>query len=445
MSIEIEAVGGVIEGTFKITASGIIDDARLWYRLNVSNSSGLSSLQPWISTNNYIHNGENEIIAPFEWQSAFGVAEKYHDIDFEVIESGEESNVATGTFTASARGMTAGTPTLTVVSSPIQGAIIANATNLSLAWSGAKPSSGSIVSSMRLSIGAQTWVCTAGASGTVSLGVVRASGTVNAILELVDARGFVSLSMVAIDIIPYSLPVVTSFVASRCDSDGTVKDKGKYIKVIATWQISSVIFGGTERNNQALSNSSVLAIEDVTGTYTNKWASSADVRTINNGNGVICTSVVSGGYDTEKSFNVKLTLKDVISNWLGTYSETFAKVGTEPTIFDFYAPQNANESAGVAIGKVAEHPNMCEVALPTDIMVGAFTRIKIDDNRIYIGKYNANNIISDGIMVDITNNSQKVKKITNGNVCDMRAIYISDANTSPSGGEDGDVWLRYSP
>ena len=204
------------------------------------------------------------------------------------------------------------------------------------------------------------------ASGTT--GVWNSSGKVDYSLTVKDSRGKTATKSYSLTCIPYSKPVakITSFY--RCDASGNADANGDKVRVTITGTVASV----SGKNTIKIV---VQAQDKTTGT----WGGTREY-TSNQTNTVLTLN----GYDTNKSYELKITVTD---KW--TTSTASVTIPTSYVILDLKA-----EGKGLAIGKVSEKDafevNMNEYLSGNIFFVGESERvIRHDNSDVYLYFHNS--------------------------------------------------------
>lgn len=201
-------------------------------------------------------------------------------------------------------------------------------------------------------------------SNVITTDALNKSGTNTISVTVTDGRGMVSdATSKTIEVLEYSVPVISAFSVDRCDSDGTLNKSGTYAKVAFNYKFSSC--GGVNSATIVLSDKNEVDSNDYTVKET--WEKS-------DGSGTI--SQVFGTYSVDDSFDFKLVITDDF-NATNTY---YAEMGTEELLVDF-------ASNAVAIGKVAERQNAFEVEWPAyfeDTIYGTVSANTSDERLKYL-------------------------------------------------------------
>lgn len=212
------------------------------------------------------------------------------------------------------------------------------------------------------------------------------SGTLSVVATVKDSRGRSASLTQNITILEYKIPSISKFTAQRCNQDGTINLEGKYLKLTYAYNISEL-----SKRNDALatisykssSNSSYTQLVNIVSTYT------------------IDTSYVSEiVFDVNNSYDLKITVSDYFKTV--TYTEILS---TAFTLMDFH-----ESGRGMAIGKVAEEPDLFDIGLPvrfksewTDLKLNSAFKVYSDNasNRPQI-KNVGNIVMVKGVISPVT-------------------------------------------
>lgn len=173
--------------------------------------------------------------------------------------------------------------------------------------------------------------------------VITSSGNKTFTVTCTDSRGRVSapVTTTAINFYPYSAPSISSFSAERVSGSTT------QVSAIGSWTYASV-------NNK----NSVTA--SVSIKQANSTAYQANTTLTNN-----TKKTLSGTFDIDKSYTIKLTVTDKLSQ-TSSYEVT---VSTESVLLDF-----KSGGKGFGIGKICE-TNSFEVGLPAKFFSSITIRV----------------------------------------------------------------------
>lgn len=169
------------------------------------------------------------------------------------------------------------------------------------------------------------------------------SGEMTVTVTTTDTRGRSASKQYKITVYDYGTPWVSSFKGIRCNSDGSVNDGGQYLKIQFAGGVYSVSSKNTAQYQLGYRQSG-------SGDYTWKIL---DLSALNYD--LTTTGVISGlTFSVEHSYDLILWVGDKLGNE-ARRSDTLA---TEFRLMDFY-----QDGTGMAIGKVAESPNLFDVGL----------------------------------------------------------------------------------
>lgn len=196
----------------------------------------------------------------------------------------------------------------------------------------------------------------------------KSSGSLTISAKVTDSRGRSSTNTKTITVIAYTSPVINSFTATRCDSNGNTQTDGDHIKVS---------FSGTINEN---SGSYAISYKAST-TATNNW-----------------TTSISGNFSTTTYSRSNLVLNTVFSDSIGydiklTFSDTkssavqIINIGSKSVVFDIIHNNNAD---GIAFGRIATETNTIRSAWPmyftNDALALTKTHLGITGDGNYVSK-----------------------------------------------------------
>lgn len=169
--------------------------------------------------------------------------------------------------------------------------------------------------------------------------VIQNSGTLVVKTSVTDSRGRVSSLETEIIVHDYFAPTITSFIAERCLSDGTVDSDGTYIKFTYACDIAPV-------NNK---NAKAIQIQFLNG---NEWS---DLLVITDTYSKNDTYVSDRTFSPDSAFQFRLCLTDHLT------------VRTiEKTVSTTYSLINYHKSGrGIKFGGVARKENAIELGMET--------------------------------------------------------------------------------
>lgn len=174
---------------------------------------------------------------------------------------------------------------------------------------------------------------------TPTTAVLTGSGNVTATITVTDSRGRTATTTKTVTVVAYKAPTITTFTATRCNSNGVENYEGTHAKAVINYTVAAV--------NNKNTCSYKLEYKTTSGTTWTQIATGTSYT--------LSTSTITGSlFNTDTSYDLRITLKD--------YFTTVTKMVEIPTAFtllDF----NANGHA-LAFGKVSELAEGVEFALP---------------------------------------------------------------------------------
>lgn len=178
-------------------------------------------------------------------------------------------------------------------------------------------------------------------SSSFTTGLLNSSGAITFTATVTDSRGRTSdAKTVSINVQDYNSPTITEFNVIRCLSDATANDDGTYIKVWTRYEYTTI-----DGKNTITSKVEFKPTSDSTWT---------DAGAINTGTYIVTGS---GGIATDKSYDVRVTIKDKI----GSVSKTMVI----PTAFVTMDIKRGGK--GIAFGKASETDNLLDIAMDTTV------------------------------------------------------------------------------
>ena len=227
---------------------------------------------------------------------------------------------------------------------------------------------GGTIADVTLAIGNQTVSRTD--DGTLSI-LLNQGGTFTPTLTVTDSRGQVTTKTLdALTVNVYTAPSVT-FSAERTTATGTPDDEGTYTTIDATLTFADVIAN-------AVAPTIVVTDEDGNAqTVSTTWYStrasdgtlsgSVTWANLSSGDTVYGLVSITGGFDTQKSYEIALTPED---------SESTGTTITQTLATAFYTVDFLAGGHGIAFGKPATD-EVFECAMPTSFL--DMTSQEIDD------------------------------------------------------------------
>lgn len=314
--------------------------------------------------NNYITNSTTAqvIVIAETWDS-------YHLSGYDYTLVGTNSTYITVTTTD--QGISAGTLTVDIKETAIQGLYIQNHTNLNVSFSGVSPSNGASIANTKITYASQSVNITDGStSGSFTTGYIPNSGTITFTLTITDSRGYTKSTSISKTFLAYQPPQITTFTADRYLENGTMDSRGSICKTTVAWTYTTL-----DGQNSIVVNK--IDVQEYGGEWVNMIPSAVSGTTYQ----------LDGTYSQSKSYYIRLTLTDTV----GETTTKIITLATEPVMIDFF-----NRGDGVAIGKVAE-ASIFDVGMDTKIDNG--TMLCQIDSGIWLGdegRLNGLYISSDG-------------------------------------------------
>ena len=300
--------------------------------------------------NNYITNSTTAqvIVIAETWDS-------YHLSGYDYTLVGTNSTYITVTTTD--QGISAGTLTVDIKETAIQGLYIQNHTNLNVSFSGVSPSNGASIANTKITYASQSVNITDGStSGSFTTGYIPNSGTITFTLTITDSRGYTKSTSISKTFLAYQPPQITTFTADRYLENGTMDSRGSICKTTVAWTYTTL-----DGQNSIVVNK--IDVQEYGGEWVNMIPSAVSGTTYQ----------LDGTYSQSKSYYIRLTLTDTV----GETTTKIITLATEPVMIDFF-----NRGDGVAIGKVAE-ASIFDVGMDTKIDNG--TMLCQIDSGIWLG------------------------------------------------------------
>lgn len=165
-------------------------------------------------------------------------------------------------------------------------------------------------------------------SNTFTTDLLLNSGTNNCVVKVIDSRGRSATQTFTYNVFAYTVPTITKFTVSRCDTDGTLNDEGANVKATVNAIISAV-------DNKNTKTFKIL--------YKKQSETSWTTVTLSNTNYTFNSSQVINNIDVDNEYDFRLEVTD----YFGTIDKS-VELATAFTLFDFNA-----SGKGLAIGKVS--------------------------------------------------------------------------------------------
>ena len=179
-------------------------------------------------------------------------------------------------------------------------------------------------------------------SASFTSGVISGKGTLTISTTVTDSRGRPATASKTVNVLDYSLPQISSLNCFRCDSEGVASSSGEYLAIV----FDSVITALNNKNSATYQLKYKKATDDE---YTTETMTAFEGQ-----------YSVSGGVfvllaDKSASYNITLVAIDSFTDTKRT--TTGASIKKRFSIL--------KAAFGFAIGKIAELPNVFDIALQT--------------------------------------------------------------------------------
>lgn len=204
--------------------------------------------------------------------------------------------------------------------------------------------------------------------------ILTASGTLSMTTKVTDSRGRTASKTTTFSVLAYSKPLVAEFDAYRVDSSGAQDTEGEYALITYAYSVPSLNGG----------NTAALKIQYKRSTesgWANLLTGSALTADTTHTTGKIFTS--DAQYD----------LRIVVTDYFDAQSTYPATLPSGAVIMDILA-----DGSGIGIGKVAELPGVCDIAMQTRLLGGQLhvtlkEGVDLNDCKTpghYVGQQNVN-------------------------------------------------------
>ena len=196
---------------------------------------------------------------------------------------------------------------------PAWGVYVQNKSRLNVSWAAASGTGGATISQYRIYTDAGSGYYTATGTSIANLGPFTA-GNKTVTVVAVDSRGRTATSAgVAYEVLPYTVPAVSTFKVDRCTVAGLVDNLGAYMKASVTYAFASV--GGKN------SASATFAHKPTTsGSYSAETSIPQSTDRI-----------FGGSFSSTISYHVRFTVKDA----LGSVTTYIATVDSLRIVLEF--------------------------------------------------------------------------------------------------------------
>lgn len=196
-------------------------------------------------------------------------------------------------------------------------------------------------------------------TSSFTTGVLKSSGSLSVKATVKDRRGRSGIATVSgITVLDYSPPIVSELIVRRCNADGTLNDKGEYVKVSFSGSVTSL--------NNKNTASYLLKYKK---TFEDEYPASQKIALSEYANNY---SVTNGSYifeaDSGSSYDVVLEITDNF----GTIPRN-TTASTAFTLMHWLA-----SGLGMAIGKIAELTGVFDIGLKTKFSGGILQPVLSD-------------------------------------------------------------------
>lgn len=158
-------------------------------------------------------------------------------------------------------------------------------------------------------------------------------------------------TMYAVWSLDYKIPAVGEITAYRCDANGNALEEGTRCHILFGWELDSTASGATlDIVATTISNGQTVTLQCVSGATLSNNPYEAVIQP-------------SGGFDTEKSYDLSVTITD--SNGRSGFRTSF--------LSQSYVPIDCSPEGGVGIGTVAPSSRTLDVGIGFSHTGGAVT------------------------------------------------------------------------
>ena len=183
-----------------------------------------------------------------------------------------------------------------------------------------------------------------GSSWTSDL--LTASGSLSMTTKVTDSRGRTASKTTTFSVLAYSTPRVTEFDAYRVNSSGAQDTEGEYALITYAYSVPSLNGGNTA---------------DLKIQY--KASAEAGWANLLTGSALTADTTYTTGalFSSDNQYDLRIVVKD----YFGAQSIYPATLPSGAVIMDILA-----DGSGIGIGKVAELPGVCDIAMQTRLLGG---------------------------------------------------------------------------
>lgn len=134
-----------------------------------------------------------------------------------------------------------------------------------------------------------------GSESSFTTDIIKQNGKITAQLQAIDSRGFESdIEEVTFDVTPYFKPDFANAIINRCNEDGTFNEDGDFIRLEGAVNIAAC------DGKNSISETTVQA------------KSINETSYINKGQLELSGATIIGGFDAEKTYDIKIIISDAI-------------------------------------------------------------------------------------------------------------------------------------
>lgn len=218
--------------------------------------------------------------------------------------------------------------------------------------------------------------------------ILTASGSLSMTTKVTDSRGRTASTTTTFSVLAYSTPRVTEFDAYRVNADGDPDTEGQYALITYAYSVPSLNDGNTAALTIQYKQSSATGWTDL--------LTGSDL-TANT------THTTGAVFSSDNQYDLRIVVKD----YFGAQSIYPATLPSGAVIVDILA-----DGTGIGIGKVAELPGVCDIAMQTRLQGGQLhvvlkEGVDLNDCKTpghYVGTQNVNygnNPLGNGVTFDL--------------------------------------------
>lgn len=186
---------------------------------------------------------------------------------------------------------------------------------------------------------------------SVTTGFIKNVGQQTITAEVKDKRGRTGTASITVNVLDYSLPVISSLTVHRCNEDGTLNDQGDWVQVSFNATLVN------PKGSNGYENECGYTIE--TKRSSDEQYESNEITSLNNTFEVTGATYLFAA-DSSSSYDIRLTAHDRF----GSYTKA-TSVSTGYTIMHWKA-----NGRGMAIGKVSELDDIFDIGMQIRLLGG---------------------------------------------------------------------------